>query len=561
MRGFVVLVVWCLCASACARAVREERREQPIDTGHAVSFSAEGPRRWDFGDGTNAEGQVVEHAFAKAGRYEVRALDGERVSDRVSVLVQPRDVFRAVAPDAEAVLVFRTLDDVAPAIDFVERVGSGASAQQLLERSPLLHFILEPGAAAAALDRAEGAGVYLPSAAPALVSFVGVSDGPAAARAVGERMLERGWRAGAGAAGHSFVAGQLNARLFVDRGTLFLITAPEVAAVEQAARHVIEAPSRGLEADPTMAAALAELASGGVALLVRRELSARLPGAVKPAAWSLALAALKFGEDDARLVGRIVAGHPLWPSPPPSRPARLLAHAPEGLTAALSLDVPVAEVLQALGLSRPEDTEDDELRAALSVLSRRLDLTISFDVEAFLRATVRTGRPAPRFTVLAEALVPDRLAVRAVLERALARRRGPLDAVTEGGVTVWRTQLEDQPLELALGPDTLFARWGRPLVETTPIDLVAQLSRRAEGACGPGHLTALLDVGQLGRDLREPRMVPGVDPRRVLTTQALTSTFLAQVTALDEVFFDLAPSPAGATVFIEVKLSKRPGRE
>jgi hypothetical protein len=53
-----------LSALSCARAVREERREQAIDTGQTVPFSAERPRRWDYGDGSPArEGQVVEHAF------------------------------------------------------------------------------------------------------------------------------------------------------------------------------------------------------------------------------------------------------------------------------------------------------------------------------------------------------------------------------------------------------------------------------------------------------------------------------------------------------------------
>jgi len=226
------------------------------------------------------------------------------------------------------------------------------------------------------------------------------------------------------------------------------------------------------------------------------------------------------------------------------------------------MDVPLTEVLDALGLSRPEDGDDDELRAGLAVLSRRLDLTLSFDVEEFLAATIRAGgRPSPRVTLLGETLVPDRIAVGAVLDRALSRRRVPSARVVEKGVTVWRTRLEQQALELALDPDTLFLRWGRPLAGVDSVDLVGQLSRRAEGACGPGHVTAFVDVGQLGRDLLEPRMVPGVDPRKVITTQALSSTFLTQLTALDQVFVDLAPAPNGATVIVEVKLSKREPQE
>lgn len=549
-----------LSALSCVRAVREERREQAIDTGQRVAFSAESARRWDFGDGSPpGEGQVVEHAFAKAGRYVVRAFEKDRVTDRVSVLVQSRDVFRAVAPGAEAILAFRTLDEVAPAIDFVERLGSAALAQQLIDRSPILHFILEPGAAgAAALDRAEGAGAYLPAGAGALVTFVGVSDDAAALRTFREFLLDHGWRPD-GASG--FVTAELHAQALVDRGTLYFVSSSSAENTARAVKAVQDAPTRGLETEAAMASALAQLASGGVAVVARRELTART-NAVKGGAWTIALGALRLGRDEGRLVGHLIADRPLWQTPPASRPARLLSHAPDGLIAALSMDVPLAEVLDAFGLSRPEDAADDELRAGLSVLSRRLDLTLSFDVEAFLSATILGGgRPAPRVTLLGETLVPDRVAVRAVLDRVLARRRVPYEQATEKGVTVWRTRLEEQALELALDPDTLFVRWGRPLAGTDPVDLVAQLARRAEGACGPGHVTAFVDVGQLGRDLLEPRMVPGVDPRKVITTQALTSTFLTQLTALDQVFLDLAPTPTGATVFLEVKLSKRDRRE
>ncbi|MDP1915146.1 MAG: PKD domain-containing protein [Myxococcales bacterium] len=561
MRVPVSAVVYLLSALSCVRAIREERREQAIDTGQRVPFSAESARRWDFGDGSPPrEGQVVEHAFAKAGRYVVRAFEKDRVTDRVSVLVQPRDVFRAVAPGAEAVLVFRTLDEVAPAIDFAERLGSAALAQQLIDRSPILHFILEPGAAgAAALDRAEGAGAYLPAGASALVTFVGVVDDDAALRTFREFLVDHGWRPD-GPAG--FVTAELHAQVLVDRGTLYFVTSSTAERTAGAVKAVQDAPTRGIETEAAMASALAQLASGGVAVVARRELTARTSGAMKGGAWSIALGALRLGRDEGRLVGNLIAERPLWQTPPASRPARLLSHAPEGLIAALSMDVPLAEVLDAFGLSRPEDADDDELRAGLAVLSRRLDLTLSFDVEAFLSATILGGGlPAPRVTLLGETLVPDRIAVRAVLDRVLARRRAPYEQATEKGVTVWRTRLEQQALELALDPDTLFVRWGRPLAGTEPVDLVAQLSRRADGACGPGHVTAFVDVGQLGRDLLEPRMVPGVDPRKVITTQALTSTFLTQLTALDQVFLDLAPTPTGATVFLEVKLSKRDRRE
>lgn len=555
MRALVFFAVL-VCAAACVRSVREERREQPVDTGVRVSLSAQGPRRWDFGDGHGAEGQSVEHAFAKAGRYEVKAFEKEYVTDRISVLVQPRDPFRAVAPNAEAVLVFRSFDDVVPAIDFVERLLTASSVLRVIDRAPLLQFLLEPGAqGVASFDRLEGAGAYLPSNVEALVSFFGVHDEALAQKAFREFLVDHGWR-DEGRAGR-FVSSSHAAELLADRGTVFFVTAETEAAVDQAVAQLRSAPNLGLESDALAASAIAQLASGGVAVLLRSSAPTRAAGALKPGQWSMALGALKFSNDDARLVGRIIADKPLWQTPAVGRPARLLTHAPEGPVAVVGMDVPLVQVLDAFGLS-PKSNGDDEVRAGLSILSRRLDLSLSFDVEEFLSATIRSGGlPKVRFTLLGEAAAPDRVAVQGVLERLLSRRNVPFDAAAEKGLSVWRTTAEEQPLELALDADTLSARWGRPIADAAAVDLVTELGKRAEGACGPGHLTAFVDVGQLLRDLLKPRRVPGLDARKVVSTQALTSTFISQLTNLDQVLLDLAPTPQGASLYLEVKLSKR----
>jgi len=541
--------------------VREERREQPVDTGSEVKLSAEGERRWDFGDGSPpVAGTAVAHAFDKAGRYEVKAFEQERVTDRISVLVQPRDPFRAIVPAADGALVFRTIDEVAPAVDFIERIGSAASVQRLLELVPVLHFLLEPGTVgAAALDRHEGAGVFFPEEDDTLVAFFGAVDAAAGAKAFREFLVDHGWdsRDGGG-----LVSGGRLGHLFVDRGTVYFAMSDTAAHLAAAEKEVRAAPPGGLEANPSAAAAIAELASGGVALLARPQASRSVSENVKPGAWSIALAALKIDQHQARLVGRFVGQRPLWKTPTTSAPKRLLLRVPEGPAAALSMDVPLAEVLEAIGLAPRDGDEDEELRAGLAVLSRRLELSLYFDVDEFLRATLRKGgRPEPRVTVLAETAVPDRAIIKRVLERALARRPVPFEALAEQGFDRWKTQLEQQPLDLVLGNDLLSATWGRPLPTTAPIDLVALLSKRVEGACGPGHVSGLLDVGEVERQLLEPRQVTGLDPRLVVTTQALTVTFLTQVTAVDQIVFDIAPAPTGATFFVEVRLSKRDGRE
>jgi hypothetical protein len=542
--------------SGCVRAVREERREQGVDTGTLVSFSAEAQRRWDFGDGAPpAQGQVVSHAFARGGRFLVKAFEGERVTDRISVLVQVRHPFHAVAPDAEAALVFRSLDELAPSVDFLERIGSAATVQRLLDSVPLVAFALEPGAVGrSSLDPLEGLGVYLPTGAAGLVSFVGVVDDALAKKAFGEWLVDHGYRPD-GEGSFSGPRGRL--LVLVDRGTLFAVIGETVDDLQRLSQAVRRAPALGLEADGATAGALSDLASGGVAVLVRPQASTRASARVKPAGWTLGVGALRFERDSLRLVARALGPQPLWSTPPAARPQRLLAHAPEGAIAALSVDAPLVEVLKSVGVPLDDgDDEGPELRGALAVLSRRVDVSMSFDVEGFLAATIAAGgRPAPRVTVLGETSAPDRLPVAALIDRVLSRRQEPFDTASQRAFQLWRTRGLDHPLELALDADTLYLRFGRRLADTRSVDLVAELARRSEGACGSGHLTALIDVGQLKRDVLQPRLVPGVDSRKVVTTQALTATFLQQLTQVEQLFVDVGPAPFGATIFAELKLT------
>ncbi len=551
LAGALQLVV---CLSGCLRAVREERREQGVDTGTLVSFSAESPRRWDFADGTPPEmGQVVSHAFARGGRFEVKAFEGERVTDRISVLVQVRHPFHAVAADAEAALVFRSVDELAPSVDFLERLGSAATVQRLLDSVPLVAFTLEPGAVGrSSLDPLEGLGVYLPRGASGLVSFVGVVDDALAKKAFGEWLVDHGYRPD-GEAAFSGPRGRL--QVLVDRGTLFAVIGETPDELQRLSEAVRRAPPLGLEADGETASALADLASGGVVVLARPEASTRASSRVKPSGWTLGVGALRFQRDSVRLVARALGPKPLWSTPPATRPQRLLAHAPEGSVAALCVDAPLAELLKSVGVPLDDD-DGPEVRGALAVLSRRVDLSMSFDVEGFLAATIAAGgRPAPRVTVLGETQAPDRLPVAALIDRVLSRRQESFDTASQKAFQLWRTRALEHPLELALDADTLYLRFGRRLADTGSVDLVAELARRSEGACGSGHLTALIDVGQLKRDVLQPRQVPGVDSRKVVTTQALTATFLQQLTQVDELFVDVGPAPFGATLFAELTLT------
>lgn len=553
-----------LALISCTRAVRSERREQPVDTGVAVAFSAEAERTWDFGDGSAPlTGQAVRHAFVKAGRYEVKAFDAEQVTDVVSVIVQPRSAFHAVLPSAGLAVVARGLDDVAPTIDFLERVGITSGLSTALDQMPMLQFLLAPGAASSTFDRLEGAGAF--TVGHARISFVGVIDEAAAAKAFGEFLVDHGWTPEEQGA---YSRRGTNGLVFVDRGTLYFASDDEAASLTSVRHRIVEAPALGLDSDVEISSALADAASGGVVLMARAN---ALEGSLKPKNWSVAVGALDVKGDGLRLIAKFSAAKPLWSAPATLAAKRLLNDVPQGPIAAASIDVPVSQVLEALGLdTKRADGEkskslvpgladdDDEVRAGLAVLSRRIELALYFDVDEFLAATLRGGgRPAPRVTLLGETDVPDRALMKGAIERVLSRRRAPYADSEAAGVKTWNTLALDQSLELVLGAKLLSARWGRGVVGIRPIDMIAELAKRSESAAGPGHLTLFVDVGQLARDLLEPRQVPGLDPRKVVATQALTSTFLTQLTSLDQIFLDVAPTPKGATLYLEVRVSRR----
>src|SRR5688572_30811996 len=81
---------------------------------------------WDFGDGTTLRGAEVRHAYARAGRFVLRSLDGATELSRAKLVVVPRPLLQGVPANATALLYLPTIRGVLEkVIDFLERLLGG----------------------------------------------------------------------------------------------------------------------------------------------------------------------------------------------------------------------------------------------------------------------------------------------------------------------------------------------------------------------------------------------------------------------------------------------------
>ncbi|MDP2274508.1 MAG: hypothetical protein Q8K32_27425 [Archangium sp.] len=540
-----------------------ETRETPVEAGLEVPFVAEAPRRWDFGDATPpVTAAQTTHAFAKAGRYVVRGFEGESLREELTIIVSPRAAFHLVPPDARFAVIARGLEDLAPAIDFGERMAGPESTQAWLDGSPLLGWAFEQASAGTSgwVDPREGLATFAwADTEDTRLSVVGIIDAPNALKSLTAWLLDRGWSPIAPVLGlWRFEQEDRALDVFVDRGALYAVDTPVAGRLPSAQSRIAAASSQGLETDGAVATALDRLPSGGLVIF------SRAPEALS---WRFATAAVRISGDEARLEGRLHGAAPLWTVPTQPSGVRFLSHAPEGPVLVASASVPPAE-LAALALGTPGTPRRKQLELELlaqgtdvdrvsSAFAGLFELCVYADVPGFIRSTLQgNGRPSPQGTILFEAPVTTAEPIEAFVD-ALARRWDlSLNKNREKQLRLWRGPLVGRPLEVALTEDSLFAKAGSVIDEREPVDLSSTLGSRFDGAFGPRHVSVLLDVGQLRRELLQPRLMTDIDPRRALPAQALAVTLLDRLSQLDVAMVDLAPAPDGAVVQALLKLRK-----
>lgn len=559
MAGKVLLLLSAVWLGGCHRGIKSSSGEREVDTGISVAFGASGSTtdstRWDFGDGSPPrEGRSASHAFRRAGEYRVRATDEGREVGQVSIRVRPRPAVRAI-PGAARVALFvpRLEGNLNQCIDFLERVLGSRAAQALIENSPLLKLAFEGvsglSGSSPVVDPLEGVGLFGTARFAGVVGFLGVVDEEAAVAALVRTLEENGGTGLGDARGVTVVNMPEGKRLgvFTDRGYLFLAAsedgeegvAPFVPVLEAVRGSPDEGLEGALEGEP--------LGGGGrpAQLQAYVDLS---PNARQIQRVRLSFAVVEEGVEFDGLVSSIEG----LGSEAAVAPSRLLERLPAGPIFAVSNGISVERLVR-WGVGGPGGDGRKALAARVRLNEADLEWLLDslrgdfaaaayFDARAFLDGLVAGGGdPVLRLNLVAEAgLVRDDRVVE-IVTSWLGGQGAPatVERIAPARTQI-TTRLGNAPVRFEISPDTLRVESGDLPGPKPDGGSGADLVRRyADGAFTPGHLSAVLDMGQVGRDLAEVPGTAGEPSARMELVRGLADTFWKQVSPVETTFVDL----------------------
>ncbi|HYO70828.1 MAG TPA: PKD domain-containing protein [Archangium sp.] len=601
----LVVVAVALVGPGCRRAVKPEAGgERTVEAGVPVGFGSEAPDApgvtWDFGDGSPPQqGARLSHAFPRAGRFQVRALEKDEVLASATVTVVPRPVLRAVPADAEIALFFPQLrGNVEPLVGFLARMLGQGQTRQALEEAPLLSLVLrELRGEPRLVDPEEGVGFFSLPGFEGTVALLGVTDAEAALEAVVEELRSGGSRVVGREPGGSVRFERESGMpmlLFADRGYLYLVVpdspeeeggdgddeeqasgriekvlaqqgGPEAVEVEAIRARITGMSGPGLSEQPLLTELKPKVGAGNVHLFARAEEGEESEGI--RGLW----AALRVEEGKAELEGWVASDKSLFAGK--GGPAsELLGKAPAGPIAALMVSMPPEEmtklVFGAPGSARRERTllrlKEQGFDAAgadglLSALRGDMTLLAYFDAVAFYRNFfLGNRRPEPRGTLLFQAGLVRSEPVLEWLTGRLKERGQPYEVVKGADATRLRTRVMEQPVEFAVSADRLTVNGGESLGARPAGDVGGALRKRyGAQAFEPGHLSAMVDVGLLRAELEAPKEVPGVSPQQLPMARSLVGTVMDQLPPVENVFIDFAPEEGGGRFRARAMLRER----
>ncbi len=595
------LVAAALVGSGCHRAVKPEvGGDRTVEAGVPVGFGSEARDApevtWDFGDGTPpGQGARVAHAFPRAGTYTVRALKKDEVLGSAQVTVVPRPVLRAIPDDAEVAVFFAQLrDNVEPLVGFYSRLVGESQARASLEEAPMLSLVLrESRGEPRVVDLEEGVGFFSLPGFEGTVGMLGVTEPQGALDAVVKELESGGARVVRRSPAEGLVHLQRESGapllLFEDRGYLYLVVPDteddasdegneednEPGEAEATRVLAVEAPppaepggSTGVEAIraritgmsgpglselPLLTQLRTKVGSGNVYFF------ARPVGEDAASGFQGIWATFRVAEAQAELEGWVASEKALLEGKRAPGSA-LLTKAPQGPIASLMVSIPPEELgklaFGAPGSERRERTlqrlqeqglDASGAEALLGALRGDMTLLAYFDAPAFYRNFLNGNRrPEPRGTLLFEAGLVRAEPVLEWLTGRLKARGQPFEVVKGADATRLRTRVMEQPLEFTVSPERLTLHGGEALRGRASGDVGAALRERfGAQAFESGHVSAMVDVGQLRTELEAPQEVPGVPAQQLPVARSLVGTLLDQLPPVESVFLDFTPEEGG----------------
>jgi hypothetical protein len=583
-----------LGGSGCRNTRPDLGPERTLEAGVPEAFGSEskkGPTvTWDFGDGSppvTAPG--ARHAWATAGRYVVRALDGEKELARVALTVVPRPLLRAVPADAQTVLwVPRLRGNVEGLVDFYERLVGAGNARSTLADVPLVPLMLRSlSGGPSEVDPEEGFGFFLLPGFDGVVALLGVTEPRAALAAVGRELRGAGHRVlpqEDGSARVEPVDGGNPMLLFADRGYVYLAVpdSPDAPApgetvkalavvggppdVDSVRRRVEALTGPGMSENALLEELRGKVRDGSVLLYSSPPLEGTEVDKEDMPVRGF-FGALAVQSDQAELDGFLSSSRPLLGGA--KGPAsRLLERTAEGPVAAAQLSVPPEELAR-LVFGSPESPRRQrtlerwrkqglDAEPLLKALRGDVAMLVYFDAAAFFRSFIRDQRPSPKGTVVMEAGLTSVEPVLQLLQKQLQDNGLVFQKETQGNTTRLRTRLLEQPVTLSLQPDRATMEAGEVLTGRQTGDVGRTLRTRFGGdAFGPGHLSLMVDMGRLRADLAGTRSVPGVGTAQLLASQVFVSALLERITPFEYGFLDFAPVDGGGRLQGRVVLRER----
>lgn len=512
---------------------REAVSGLPLTLGSAQEPVPVGTRiRWDFGDGTSAEGPAVSHAWPRAGEYALKIEvtdDGGTRSDQSKVKVARRPPATAVPPGARAALVVdRFFARLPQHLAVAERVAGPERTRKILEvLEKTLGF--DPSrpeqVLASGVDPEEGLALaWLPEDAGTWL-VVGIFDERAAleaARTAFSREEQVAFKPGPAG---STVAEIGKARVQFGASGGYLYMHLGVDDTEPKLDFASPCPPTGLMVDPDFARMRAQIQADDVFLFVRgseipkrddlgKDVSALFSHAKALAAGlsnresELSLQARVAFDDEgqAQLVRTFAA---------PGK-VELDAQAPAGAAAYLSVSL-AAQAVAGWMTGGDRDKVDRALGSAglrldalAAAVSGGVALAAYFDLASVLKEVASGG--SPKLLLVGGMSLKDPLDARRRLDEAAAA--GSLESA-EAGALLWRFKGDDPSGVALAGNDVIFGHQG-PLARTlSPSPTAKRLSEAVRGsvparALSPGHQLLFLDVAGFVEALRNP-VLPGGD--------------------------------------------------
>jgi hypothetical protein len=568
VRVLIAALAGCAAVGCLRSASPDVGSDRTVDTGVPVVLgAADGPKvEWDFGDGALEAAPRVSHVFVRAGRYRVRALEGSEERAAVTLEVIQRPITHAIPETADGALYLgRIRGGLEPAIDFAEKLLGPDPVQRFIETAVLPSVALDD----ASVEPEGGIGLFTLSGFRGLAGLLAARDPSALSRAVEHRFEKTGAGLSQNVDGSVRIQGPQGAEmaLLADRGYVYLIVPqPGAAGAEGsvdpavAVKAIRESRAAGLEGSGR---AKWDGVAPGLASVFLQVVGGR-EGRVRSLVASFSLADLT-----ARMDGALWAEGPLWKlegasAPPlvgaaPASPvaAASISASPRELTAAaLSLlTEPAREAALARWGMQPAD-----LAQIADALSGTAALLVYFDAPGFFsHLAQKDARPEPKGAVLGSAGLAHAEGLDELLQ---ARLRA-------AGVTFQRELADGRPrfrisppglpsAELKLGARELSLRAGESLASRQVKDVAAEMRARfGVDTFGPGHVSAVLDVGELARELEAPIAIPGLSAQRLSLLQGFSVEFLHQLTPIDTAFVDLVATPDGARAKGSLTLRRR----